>query len=71
MDPFSKRGQKLGLDALSVGPHLGGTSFAAEGAPRELSAFYLELTDEIGGLNFGGNGNGQPDLLRQTWSWAC
>lgn len=50
--------------------HLGGTSFPVQELPEGLTAFYLEL-EEMGGLNFGGDGSAQIDLQSDTFDWAC
>jgi hypothetical protein len=67
VSPYSERGDSQGM--FDVGSHLGGTSFASRGLPPGLSAYYLELEHGFGGLDFGGEGNGQLDLLNETWAW--
>jgi len=67
VSPYSERGGTQGL--LDVGSHLGGTSFSARGLPSGLSSYYLEIAHGFGGLDFGGEGNGQLDLLNETWTW--
>jgi uncharacterized protein (TIGR02996 family) len=50
--------------------HFGGTSYACQRVPRGLSPYYMEIEDGFGGINLGG-GNGQLDLKKHRFVWAC
>jgi hypothetical protein len=73
--PLSERGEKLNLwetlTSTNGDNHLGGTCFASQYPPEDLSPFYLEVHNDFGGLNLGGDGTGQLDLIRPGWDWQC
>jgi hypothetical protein len=49
--------------------HIGGTMRLVQATP-ELSPFYIEFEEYLGGYNFGG-GNAQLDLQQMQFDWAC
>lgn len=57
------------LDAWSSS-HLGGTCFPVQAMPADLTPWYLELEDDVAGVNYGG-GLAQIDLESATFDWAC
>ncbi|MBW6076047.1 hypothetical protein KZ869_16190, partial [Pseudomonas aeruginosa] len=49
--------------------HIGGTMRPVQGVP-EMSPFYVEFEEYLGGYNFGG-GNAQLDFRDMRFDWAC
>jgi len=49
--------------------HLGGTMRPCQAVP-EMSPFYIEFEEYLGGYNFGG-GNAQLDFKDMKFDWAC
>lgn len=49
--------------------HIGGTMRPIQAMP-ELSPYYVEFEEELGGYNFGG-GNAQLDFRDMKFDWAC
>lgn len=51
--------------------HLGGTAFPVQWLPDGFTPYFLEIGEEFGALNFGGDGTLQLDLESEAFDWAC